>query len=218
MLRISNLDKTFILQDGGVVTASTRSPCTSAAGEFFTLLGPSGCGKTTTLRCIAGLETAGQRAHRDRRPRRVRSPPRRIFVPPNQRGARHGVPVLRDLAAHDGVRERRVSARVGSGIADARDRAARSSACSTSSQLDRLRRPAGDAAVAAASSSAWRSRAPSWASRTCCCSTSRCRNLDAKLRDADARRAARLQRELGITTVYVTHDQTEALALSDGSR
>ena len=33
-----------------------RSPC--AEGEFVSLLGPSGCGKTTTLRCIAGLESA----------------------------------------------------------------------------------------------------------------------------------------------------------------
>ena len=29
-------------------------------GEFLVLLGPSGCGKTTTLRCIAGLETADE--------------------------------------------------------------------------------------------------------------------------------------------------------------
>jgi ABC-type Fe3+/spermidine/putrescine transport system ATPase subunit len=53
-------------------------------------------------------------------------------------------------------------------------------------------------------------------SHRCCCSTSRCR-----ARRQDPRRAAHeiraIQRQLGITTVYVTHDQEEALALSDGS-
>ena len=67
----------------------------------------------------------------------------------------------------------------------------------------------------AGSSSAWRWRAPSCSSRRCCCSTSRCRNLDAKLR-ADMRVELReLQQRLGITSVYVTHDQEEALAMSD---
>ena len=53
-------------------------------GEFLTLLGPSGCGKTTTLRCVAGLEradggtiTIGGRV--------VASETGRVFVPPNRR-------------------------------------------------------------------------------------------------------------------------------------
>ena len=47
---------------------STTSTCTSAHGEFFTLLGPSGSGKTTTLRMIAGFERpdAGTRHARRR--------------------------------------------------------------------------------------------------------------------------------------------------------
>ena len=40
----------------GTVTAVDRLDLTVAQGEFVVLLGPSGCGKTTTLRCIAGLE------------------------------------------------------------------------------------------------------------------------------------------------------------------
>ncbi len=40
-------------------------------------------------------------------------------------------------------------------------------------------------------------------------------NLDAKLRDAVARELKQLQRQVGITTIYVTHDQTEALSMSD---
>ena len=56
MLKVSNLRKLFAANgaaDAYVVDGITFSV---AAGEFFTLLGPSGCGKSTTLRCIAGLE------------------------------------------------------------------------------------------------------------------------------------------------------------------
>jgi len=51
-LRVNNLSKTF----GDTVAVSDVS-LEIREGEFFTLLGPSGCGKTTTLRCISGLET-----------------------------------------------------------------------------------------------------------------------------------------------------------------
>ena len=74
-------------------------------GEVFTLLGPSGCGKTTTLRLVAGLEhpDEGEITLRDRV---VASARRRLFLPPNRRKPRHGLPVLRGMAAHDGLRER----------------------------------------------------------------------------------------------------------------
>ena len=56
MLKVENLFKQYISEDGtpggGVLGASFEV----ADGELFTLLGPSGCGKTTTLRSIAGLE------------------------------------------------------------------------------------------------------------------------------------------------------------------
>lgn len=42
----------------GDVTAVDGISFTAHEGEFVSLLGPSGCGKTSTLRCIAGLETA----------------------------------------------------------------------------------------------------------------------------------------------------------------
>lgn len=56
-IKIINLKKSF-----GAFTAVQNSNLTIKNGEFFVLLGPSGCGKTTTLRMIAGLElpTAGQ--------------------------------------------------------------------------------------------------------------------------------------------------------------
>ena len=55
MLDVRQLSKTFQTGDGRVGAVRHVSFHVNP-GEFFTLLGPSGCGKTTTLRCIAGLE------------------------------------------------------------------------------------------------------------------------------------------------------------------
>jgi iron(III) transport system ATP-binding protein len=59
-IKIQNLSHSY-LSKGTDVRAVDDVSLDIAANEFFTLLGPSGCGKTTTLRCIAGLEipTAG---------------------------------------------------------------------------------------------------------------------------------------------------------------
>ncbi|ARS90270.1 ABC transporter ATP-binding protein [Natrarchaeobaculum aegyptiacum] len=52
-VKIQNLTKQF-----GQLVAVDDFSLTIEEGEFITLVGPSGCGKTTTLRCVAGLETA----------------------------------------------------------------------------------------------------------------------------------------------------------------
>jgi ABC-type Fe3+/spermidine/putrescine transport system ATPase subunit len=57
MLKVANLVKTFPGKDGPV-TVIDRVSFAIPDGLCFALLGPSGCGKTTTLRCVAGLETA----------------------------------------------------------------------------------------------------------------------------------------------------------------
>ncbi|MBI2360701.1 MAG: ABC transporter ATP-binding protein [Deltaproteobacteria bacterium] len=57
MIQISGLKKYFRTRDGRV-EALRGIDLEVAEGEFCVLLGPSGCGKTTTLRCVAGLERA----------------------------------------------------------------------------------------------------------------------------------------------------------------
>jgi iron(III) transport system ATP-binding protein len=78
-LRLTNISKSF---DG--VTAVEDLTITVHDGEFLTLLGPSGCGKTTTLRMIAGFAkpTTGQ-IHLDGHLITSASP--RVFVPPERR-------------------------------------------------------------------------------------------------------------------------------------
>jgi len=56
LLSLHNLRKTFFMERGDVQAVYNVS-LDIPEGEFFTLLGPSGCGKSTILRCIAGLET-----------------------------------------------------------------------------------------------------------------------------------------------------------------
>ena len=129
---------------------------------------------------------------------------------------RHGVPVLRDLAAHVGLRQRRLPA------------AGRASAPSGRA---RPRSPSGSAA----SSRSWSSVTYADRQATKLSGGQQQRlalaralvtqpplllldeplsNLDAKLRESLRFELKRLQRELGITSIYVTHDQVEALALS----
>ncbi|MDH3242112.1 MAG: ABC transporter ATP-binding protein [Alphaproteobacteria bacterium] len=57
MLKVENLYKQYVT-DTGVVEALKGVSFEVESGEIYTLLGPSGCGKSTTLRAVAGLETA----------------------------------------------------------------------------------------------------------------------------------------------------------------
>jgi len=56
-VELVNVVKRFPTPEGGVVSAVDHVSVQIKDGEFFSLLGPSGCGKTTTLRMIAGFET-----------------------------------------------------------------------------------------------------------------------------------------------------------------
>ena len=108
-----------------------------------------------------------------------------------------------------GLRQRSAAAR------RARDRARRVERCAGDGAARGLWRAAGSTSCPAASSSAWRWRARWSTGRPCCCSTSRWRRSTSKLRTDMQIELQNLQREVGITFVLVTHDQEEALSMSD---
>jgi multiple sugar transport system ATP-binding protein len=80
LIEIEKVSKRF-----GAVTAVDRLDLTVEAGEFLTLLGPSGCGKTTVLRMIAGLEIPDEGTIRIKG-KTVFSSREGIYVPPGKRG------------------------------------------------------------------------------------------------------------------------------------
>ncbi len=148
--------------------------------------------------------------HRRRDLDRRRRGQRRAAARPRHR---HGVPELRAVSAHERVRQHGVrpeaaevpqgrdQAPGGRGGAHPRHRAR----CWTAS---RRRCPA-------ASGSASRWAAPSCATRRCSCSTSRCPTWTPSCACRCAPRSRRCTRRCSTTTVYVTHDQVEAMTLAD---
>ena len=177
---------------------------TVAPGEFFTLLGPSGCGKTTVLRMIAGfLDPTEGEIRFDGRPVAGLPPWRRDLGLVFQSYALWPhLSVFEHVAF--GLRERRV----------ARDEIrARVAAALRMVGLEglELRRPGQlsggqQQRVALARTLVLQPRA--------LLLDEPLSNLDARLRAQMRVELRRLQRELGITTIYVTHDQEEAMALS----
>ena len=175
-------------------------------GEFFSLLGPSGCGKTTTLRMIGGFEqpTDGH----DRAPGRGRD-----LAAAVQAQRQHGLPELRALPPPDDLRERRLRAAPQEGRGR-RGQAARHARCSSSSSCPatRGRKPgqiSGGQAQRVALARALVNKPavllldePLGA-------------LDLKLRKQMQVELKRIQQEVGITFIYVTHDQEEAMTMSD---
>jgi spermidine/putrescine ABC transporter ATP-binding subunit len=178
---------------------------TAAEGEFVSLLGPSGCGKTTTLRCIAGFETADAGDIRVDGTSLVGLPPHRRdvgLVFQNYALFPH-LTVFENVAF--GLRLRRrpageISRRVGEALrlVDLPGLDARHPAQLSGGQQQR---------VALARCLALEPRL--------LLLDEPLSNLDLKLRLQMRTEIRKLQRRLGKTAIYVTHDQGEALALSD---
>jgi len=211
MLKVTGLEKQFATRDSDVVRALDGVSFVVPQGSLFTLLGASGSGKTTTLRSVAGLERpeSGRIEIDDVA---VFDGSRALFVPPNKRDL--GM-VFQSYAIwpHMTVFENvafplRVKRKGRAEIREAVDRtlalmnmehlAKRSSSLLSGGQQQRL-------ALARAIV----------ASPRLLLLDEPLSNLDAKLRERMRFELKRLQVETGLTTVYVTHDQMEALALSD---
>ena len=186
-------------------------------GELFTLLGPSGCGKTTTLRAVAGLEPpdAGRIALGDRVLFEREGTGRATTVPANKRGLGmvfQSYAIWPHMTVFDNVafplqvrkRSERPSKK------EIRERVERVlETMELSPQIDRqATKLSGGQQQRLALARALVIQPP------LLLLDEPLSNLDAKLRESLRYELKRLQRELGITSVYVTHDQVEALALS----
>jgi sn-glycerol 3-phosphate transport system ATP-binding protein len=174
-------------------------------GEFLVLVGPSGCGKTTALRLIAGLEktTSGTISIGSQVVNGVSPRDRDIAMVFQNYALYPHMTVYRNLAF--GLRERRTPKR------EIERRVAEISAILGLDELLK-RRPAqlsgGQRQRVAMGRALVREPAVFLLDEPLS-------NLDAKLRVQMRAELKRLHQKLGITTVYVTHDQVEAMTLAD---
>jgi iron(III) transport system ATP-binding protein len=225
VLTVEGLFTEYPNERGEIVRAAQDVSFTVAEGQLFTLLGPSGCGKKTTLRSIAGLERprAGEISVNDRV---VYSSTRGVFVAPNRRG--FGM-VFQSYAIwpHMTVFEnaafplqvRGAGADASSGRIERRTRLSRKEIrVRVMRVLDAVQ--LGELADREATKLSGGQQQRLALARALVMEPALLlldeplSNLDAKLREKMRFELKRLQRELKITTVYVTHDQSEALALS----
>ncbi|MEX2291612.1 MAG: ABC transporter ATP-binding protein [Mycobacteriales bacterium] len=228
MLTVDNLVKSFAGDKARGRTAKAQAGHTTVyavndvtfevkEGELFTLLGPSGCGKTTTLRSIAGLEKpdSGKIAVGDRVMFSSGSAGRTVNMPANQRGLGmvfQSYAIWPHMTVFDNV----------AFPLQVRKRADRPSRKEITERVERvletmeLSEQIGRQATKLSGGQQQRlalARALVIQPPLLLLDEP-LSNLDAKLRESLRYELKRLQRELGITSVYVTHDQVEALALS----
>ncbi|MSO82955.1 MAG: ABC transporter ATP-binding protein, partial [Acidobacteria bacterium] len=224
MLSVEGLFTEYPGDHGQVVKAAQDVSFTVAEGRLFTLLGPSGCGKTTTLRSIAGLERprAGEISVNGQV---VYSSSKGVFVAPNRRGfgmvfqsyaiwphmnVFQNVAFPLEVGDSGYVRGAGAAKRTRLSRTQLRDSVMR---VLTAVQLDHL----ADREATKLSGGQQQRLALARAlvmEPALLLLDEPLSNLDAKLREKMRFELKRLQRELKITTVYVTHDQSEALALS----
>ncbi|WP_091324526.1 ABC transporter ATP-binding protein [Arthrobacter sp. cf158] len=182
-------------------------------GQFVTLLGPSGCGKTTTLRCIAGLETpdsgqivmAGSTVFDGGKSQNIRTEDRPIAMVPQSYGIWPHMTVLDNAAfplrhgrhrkGQQNIKQRTMEILDQVGLAPFADRWSTQLSGGQQQRLALARALLSEPEVLLLDEPL--------------------SNLDAKLRSKLRVELREFQERFGVTSVYVTHDQAEALALSD---
>ena len=178
---------------------------TIGEGDFFTLLGPSGCGKTTLLRTIAGFyhPDAGEIRFGERVINHIPAHRRETGMVFQNYALFPHLSVFDNIAY--GLRARRVPK------AEIAERIGR---IIQSVQLEGLERRAPSQLSGGQQQRVALARALVISPQILLMDEP-LSNLDAKLRVSMREEIRRIQKELGITTIYVTHDQEEAMAVSD---
>ncbi|AWB34259.1 ABC transporter ATP-binding protein [Orrella marina] len=189
----------------GSATALHTTDLKLAEGEFSVLLGPSGCGKTTTLRLVAGLETpsAGRIKIFGRDVTEVPSSGRGVSMVFQNYALFPHLSVAENVAF--GLKIRKISsAEIESrlkqtlvllGLDHLRDRKPSQLSGGQQQRVALARALVADAKL--------------------CLMDEPLSNLDAKLRQSMREELRAIQQKLGLSVVYVTHDQTEAMTMAD---
>ncbi len=200
-IRIEKVRKVF----GGTVTALDGLDLEIGAGELFFLLGASGCGKTTLLRCIAGLETptAGKIFFGDTDVTSLAPHKREAAMVFQSYALWPHLTVGQNIAF--GLEERKVpKAEIKKRVAEALEMV----------QLGGYGERSIDQMSGGQQQRVSLARALVVKPR-CLLLDEPLSNLDAQLRVEMRREIRRIVKENGLTGIYVTHDQEEALAMAD---
>lgn len=212
MISIRGLRKSFRAQQGKV-DALRDIDLEVAEGEFCVLLGPSGCGKTTTLRCVAGLERPDG-GEIEIAGRLVSSPNRKVHIPTERRDL--GM-VFQSYAIWPHMN---VFQNVAFPLTQGQKRFGRTAVAEKVAaalkrvQLDGLEdRPATDLSGGQQQRVAM-ARAMVTEPKILLMDEP-LSNLDARLREQMRVELKKITRSIGVTALYVTHDQAEALSLGD---
>ncbi|MDP2820305.1 MAG: ABC transporter ATP-binding protein [Polaromonas sp.] len=202
---MSSIQLVGVTKDWGGTKALDAIDLTIEPGTFCVLLGPSGCGKSTTLRIIAGLESpsSGQ-----------------VFV--DGKEVTHQPPALRGLAMvfqnYALFPHLNVAGNITFGLSvrrvNATETARRLQATAELLGLEKLldRKPSQLSGGQQQRVALGRALV---AQTKICLMDEPLSNLDARLRQDMRHELRDLQQRLGLTVVYVTHDQTEAMSMAD---
>lgn len=212
MIRIKGLKKSFMARHGRV-DALKGIDLDISEGEFFVLLGPSGCGKTTTLRCVAGLERPdeGQIEISDTL---VNSTDEGIYIPTEKRDI--GM-VFQSYAIWPHMN---VFKNVAFPLTQGKQRFPKQVVEEKVLEALKLVELEGLGSRPATDLSGGQQQRVAMARAVVTkpkilLMDEPLSNLDARLRESMRRELSKITKSIGVTTLYVTHDQAEALSLGD---
>jgi multiple sugar transport system ATP-binding protein len=205
-VNVNDLTKVYNISGDNEIVAVQDLNITIQEGEFLVLVGPSGCGKSTTLRCIAGLEevTTGSIVldgddvtHRRPKERGVAMVFQNYALYPHmsvRKNLAFGLKMTTDFSKEERREKVELAAEMLS-IDDLLDKQPKGLSGGQQQRVALGRAIVRDPEIFLMDEPL--------------------SNLDAKLRTRMRTELQELQQDLGVTTVYVTHDQTEAMTMGD---